>query len=393
MKTKLKKNILAVWLEGRVDTNNYQQVDNELQEVLAGSEVSSLIINAEDLNYISSAGIRILVKLRKQFGDYKIINVSDDVYDIFQVTGMTEVLDIRKKLRSISIDGCEKIAEGMNGEVYRIDEDKIVKVYKSWISMDSIEKERTYARTAFVNGIPSVIAYDTVKCGDNLGVVFELINSDTLANVIKNDPENLDNYVDQYVELARNLHSTHVPVGSFPDIHDLLYSRLPKLERWCTPSELSVLESIIEFIPYGDTITHNYLTPSNIMFQDGELVIIDMHEVTMGPPICDLVSIYKDMIAAPKQIPQVAEENIGMPADLITKVGNMFLSRYTGITEELTFQNYLSQLNLIYTVDACFTVANGSEEAEELAPAIINQLLRGVVIPNEQAIKQIYNGF
>ena len=92
-----------------------------------------------------------------------------------------ELLDVKKRLREISVEGCEKLGQGGNGAVYRLDEDKIVKVYKPWMGLDAIDRERSFARTAFVNGIPSVIAYDVVKVGDCLGVVFEMLKSDTLG--------------------------------------------------------------------------------------------------------------------------------------------------------------------------------------------------------------------
>ncbi|MBR3538340.1 MAG: hypothetical protein IKN79_04635, partial [Eubacterium sp.] len=136
-----------------------------------------------------SAGLRGLMKLRKQTGKVMSIrNVSSDVYEIFQTTGFTDLFDVQKRLRVISVEGCEKIGEGGNGKVFRLDEDKIVKVYKPWMQMDAIERERSFARTAFINGIPSVIAYDTVKVpqpeGECLGIVFEMLDSDTLGHAM-----------------------------------------------------------------------------------------------------------------------------------------------------------------------------------------------------------------
>lgn len=81
--------------------------------------------------------------------------------------------------------------------MYRLNDDTIVKVYKAEIDvadLDDINREREYARTAFVNGIPSVIAYDMVKIGDKYGVVFEMLNSDTLGHAMRGNPEQLKEY-------------------------------------------------------------------------------------------------------------------------------------------------------------------------------------------------------
>lgn len=282
------------------------------------------------------------------------------------------------------------IGQGGNGTVYRLDEDTIVKVYKPWMELDAIQLERDFARTAFINGVPSVIAYDVVRLDDCLGVVFEMIHSDTLGHAMRDNPEKLEEYVDKYVELAKTLHSTHVPTGSFTDLHDVLHERADKLGQWCSTEEIALLHSIVDCIPRSDTLTHNDLHPGNIMVQDGELLLIDMPDVTLAPPICDLVSIFRDMISAPKSSTAVIERSMGMPADLIMKVGNMFFMKYTGITDPEELEAYYKRIGLLYAFNVVFMPATGNDQAMLRAESIMNNLLRGVVIPNEQAIKTLY---
>jgi uncharacterized protein (TIGR02172 family) len=253
-----------------------------------------------------------------------------------------------------------------------------------------IDRERSFAKTAFVNGIPSVIPYDTVKVGDCLGVVFELLRSDTLGHAMRDNPDKLEAYVDQYVELAKTLHSTHVPAGSFSRIQDVMHTKADNLNKWCSEEEIALLHSIIDSIPDSDTVTHNDLHPGNIMIQDGELVLIDMPEVTIAPPICDLVSIFRDMISAPKSNPEFIEQSVGMKADLIIKAGYLFFQKYTGITEPAELEEYFKKLGLLYAFNVVLIVGAGSERSRKLAPQIMDNLLRGVVIPNEQAIRYLY---
>ena len=331
------------------------------------------------------------MKLRKTVGSaIAVENVSPEVYEIFEVTGFTELLDVRKRLREISVEGCEKLGQGGNGAVYRLDEDKIVKVYKPWMELSAIDRERSFAKTAFVNGIPSVIAYDVVKVGDCLGVVFELLKSDTLGHAMRDNPEKLEQYVDQYVELAKTLHSTHVPAGSFTRSQEVMHERADKLGKWCSAEEIALLHSIIDDVPEADTVTHNDLHPGNIMIQDGELVLIDMPEVTMGPPICDLTSIFRDMISAPQTQSNVIEGSVGMPADLILKAGNLFFMKYTGITDPAALGEYFKKLGLLYAFNVVLVPGSGSERAMQMGDMIMNNLLRPTVIPNEQAIRALF---
>lgn len=390
MKTKIDNGTLTLFLEGHIDSSNAAQLEAEAMNELNKFPEADLIVDCDKLEYISSAGLRVILKIKKLKGDkLTVVNVSPEVYDIFSVTGFTEMLSIKKKLREISVEGKEKIGQGGNGAVYRLDEDTIVKVYKPWMGFADIDRERSFAKTAFVNGIPSVIAYDTVKVGDCLGVVFEMLKSDTLGHAMRDNPEKLEEYVDQYVALAKTLHSTHVPKGSFATIQSVFHLRADNLTEWCTPEEISLLHSMIDDIPEADTITHNDLHPGNIMIQNGELVLIDMPEVTMGPAICDLISIYRDMVSAPKSQGTIIEGSVGMPNALISKVGDMFFMKYTGITDPAELETYYKKLGLLYALNVVLIVGSGSERSRQMANVIMENLLRAVVIPNEQTIRYL----
>ena len=391
MKTTLENNCLTIRLEGRIDSANAASIEQEIMVAVEDAQGAETVLDAEGLEYISSAGLRVLMKLRKQVGKpLSVMNVSPEVYEIFETTGFTELLDVRKKLREISVEGCEKLGQGGNGAVYRLDEDKIVKVYKPWMELDAIDRERSFAKTAFVNGIPSVIAYDTVKVGDCLGVVFELLKSDTLGHAMRDNPDKLEEYVDQYVALAKTLHTTHVPAGSFTRIQDVMHERADKLGQWCSQDEITLLHSLIDSIPEADTVTHNDLHPGNIMIQDGELVLIDMPEVTMGPPICDLVSIYRDMVAAPKSKSGVIEGSVGMPGELVLKTGNLFFEKYTGITNPTELEEYYQKLGLLYAFNVSLVPGSGSARAMQMGDLIMSNFLRPIVIPNEKAIRALF---
>ena len=382
----------VIALNGRIDTNNAAAVEQELLSLLAEHPGQTPVLDAANLAYISSAGLRVLMKLRKQTRTpITVENVNREVYDIFETTGFTEILDVKKALRVISVEGCELMGQGGNGSVYRLDEDKIVKVYKPWMKLEDIEREQSFARAAFVNGVPSVIAYDVVKVGDCLGVVFELLRSDTLGHAIAAHPEKLEEYVDKYVALAKTLHTTHVAPGTFTDLREVLHARVPKLAKWCSQEEMELLDSLIDCIPDSDTLTHNDLHPGNIMIQDGELVLIDMPEVTVAPPVCDLVGIFRDMISAPSgDAAPLIEASVGMKADLIMKTGYLFFRKYTGITDPKALEEYFKKLGLLYALNVVLVVGTDSERSTALAPIIMDKLLRGVVVPNEQAIRYLY---
>ena len=94
--------VTQISVMGRIDSNTY----NELQKVINEVDYSkdSLVIDFKDVEYISSAGLRVLLSGRKKMesGQFKIINVSDEVYDIFVTTGFDSILEIEKGQEGIA---------------------------------------------------------------------------------------------------------------------------------------------------------------------------------------------------------------------------------------------------------------------------------------------------
>ncbi len=82
-------------LEGRLDTSSAPEFEAELKQSLDG--VNSLILNFEKLEYISSAGLRVLLvalKLMHNKGRMKIVHVNELVMEVFEVTGFSDMLTI-----------------------------------------------------------------------------------------------------------------------------------------------------------------------------------------------------------------------------------------------------------------------------------------------------------
>ncbi|MBR1641117.1 MAG: STAS domain-containing protein [Butyrivibrio sp.] len=88
-------NELTIALEGRLDTTTAPQLDDELKSALEG--VTKLDFNFEKLEYISSAGLRVLLSAQKVMnkqGSMVIKNVNEEIQEIFEVTGFVDILTI-----------------------------------------------------------------------------------------------------------------------------------------------------------------------------------------------------------------------------------------------------------------------------------------------------------
>ncbi|MBR1796999.1 MAG: STAS domain-containing protein [Clostridiales bacterium] len=93
---KLNGNELTLAIEGRLDTTTAPDLEKVVDESVT-SDITSLIIDFAKLEYISSAGLRVLLKSQKimnKQGEMKVTNVSDVIGEIFEVTGFSDILTI-----------------------------------------------------------------------------------------------------------------------------------------------------------------------------------------------------------------------------------------------------------------------------------------------------------
>ena len=205
----------TITLCGRLDTSVSTEIKSEIDKNLAtAGNINSLTMDAEGLEYISSSGLRILLVLAKSYKNFKVVNVNPDVYDVLNMTGFSKIINVERALRQLSIDGCEQIGVGGVGTVYRLDGDTIIKVFREGTTIDEVRKEITMSKEAFVMGTPTAISFDIVKVGSQYGLVYELLNAETLSSCIKRAPERIDEYARQYANLFRQLHSIEVPADS-----------------------------------------------------------------------------------------------------------------------------------------------------------------------------------
>ena len=144
MKTTVENNRLTLFPEGRIDSTNAAALESDIMAAVGENPGADIVIDAGNLEYISSAGLRVLMKLRRQAKKaLPVVNVSPEVYDILEITGFTELLDVRRRLREVSVEGCKRIGRGAKGDVYRYDDELIIKVYN--------QSDPTLARHIHIN--------------------------------------------------------------------------------------------------------------------------------------------------------------------------------------------------------------------------------------------------
>ena len=293
---RLDKNILYISIEGRIDASNASEAEEKIFTIKKENPEKHVVLDADKLEYVSSAGLRVILRLRKEAPKLAIINVNSSVYEVFDMTGFTEMVTIEKAYPRMSVEGCEFIAKGANGAVYRYDDETILKTYYAKDSLPEIKQERENARRAFVLGIDTAIPYGIVRVGEGYGTVTELLKAESVSQLIRKNEEDFSVAANYYISLLKSIHEITVEDKTLPDMKETALSWAKFVANYIPEDQGLKLCSLIEELPKSNTLLHGDYHTNNIMIQNNEPLLIDMDTLCVGHPVFELGSMFNALV-------------------------------------------------------------------------------------------------
>ena len=345
---------LTLALCGRLDATSAPTLEAALQ--LEG--IRELVMDLQACDFISSAGLRGILRALKDTAKVNaslmLVGAQPNVMSVLEVTGLTRLVTVKPKAREISIEGLEFISAGMCGQCFRMDSETIVKLYNEGVEPRIAEQEKEFAKAAFVMGIPTAISYDVVSCGNRTGVVYEMLDAQLFSQLIRDDPQAVDAHAKTLADVARMIHSTPGDPALFPDIKHRLRGAIRQMDFLSAP-QIDILLGKLESIPDADTCVHFDLHTSNIMMREGEPVLIDMGDMSIGSYLFDV-----GLLCCIYGLPELGSSEVvtKVPNDTGAKLWQGFIKYYFADKppEEFEFfqrnMHFLASLRLIYTITA-----------------------------------------
>ena len=372
---------VVIALSGKISADNAADVEGQVNEIIATTGAKDVVLDAGELEYISSAGLRMLVKLLKSLDSLIVVDVSPSVYEVFDMTGFNKMMEVRRALRTIDVEGCECIGRGGNGAVYRLDAETIVKVYHNDTnSLDKIQASRVSAQKLLAYGIPVAIAFDVVKVtgGEGLGygLVYELLDCKTVGELIHEDPSSAEHWAHEAAELLKLLHSTEAPEGTFPDARNSCHQWVDVASEVLSEDVQARLHRLYDNLPAKNTLVHGDFHTGNMMVQDGEIVLIDTDDVAQGDPIIDMagMALTFEYITTEDR----AMYTMRMTIDEMNRYYNAFLKEYYGTDDEALLQRYAYQRKLHSLVKLLYGVVKTDGVPEPVKAQVILRMRGGL---------------
>lgn len=96
MRYNVENDTLTLFLEGEVNSFTAEDTEREIDNIIADNRFKRVVFDLENLTYISSAGLRIIVRIKQAYDDTSLVKVPDSAYEIFEMVGFQNLMKIEK---------------------------------------------------------------------------------------------------------------------------------------------------------------------------------------------------------------------------------------------------------------------------------------------------------
>ena len=268
-----------------------------------------------------------------------------------------------RKYREVSIEGCKLLGWGAKGEVYRYDDELVIKVYNQNNTYSDIEQEIAQSRKAFIMGIPTAISFGIVSVGDRYGSMFELLASETISECIARNPGQIETYAKIMADLAHTIHSITVEEeGEFPPARDRFQYYI---EGGIEKEDEALSEKcriLLDTLSGVRTMVHGDFHTGNVFLQNGEPLLIDMDRLSIGHPMLEISDLYYFYVVLGEDDPKVVEEFMGFSYETAKQFFDAFLRFYMDTEDEGALQEMKDKAEVI----CCIRMINKRHKNHQL---------------------------
>ena len=371
MNSYVENNNIVIELPNRIDADNSTKIGEEINNRLSDDPDITPEFDGSGLGYISSSGLRILLEISRRYKDKILIrDVSPEVYEIFDVTGFAGLFKVRKKLKTVSIEGCAEIGKGAFGTVYRLDREKIVKVYHEGISVDECEHELEITKKAFMMGIPTAIPFDMAIADGKYAALYELLDAGSMSKMLRDDPSAYDFCIDKYTELLKTIHSIHTSDEIFPSHTAEFRNKCHEISDRIPKKISGLFRDFYDGLADSDNLIHGDYHAENILLRENEALVIDLDTLGTGDPLFDISIAYMTTKAAPEGA------NVkfpGVPTETVHRFFDDFITSYYEGKTGREIENIIRKAGLISCVEGIYKMKDLTDN--EQIGAIYNRLL------------------
>lgn len=318
------ENEIHIVVKGFINDDNYETFNKCVLSMHKINSNLKIVINFDDVEMITYKVVDVLKSFKNSNIDFKLINTSKEVNTILYLLDMIDICE-DKKMYSISTEGCKVLGKGFHSEVYRLDDERIAKVYYEAPSIDMAIRERMIAKQAFIKGVPTEISFQLCEAENRPGLLYELIDAKTLLSTLSDNPDDIDKYIKEYVELVKSMHKYDgAGISGIYNKKEAFAFESSVVLKYLPEDCKSKLENIKNIIPDSNMLVHGDPHPANIMLTKRGMIFIDLSDMGIGDEKFDLMYLYRTLIL----FNQLPDSTYALDLKNSEKLWNSFIEEY-----------------------------------------------------------------
>ena len=280
-----------------------------------------------------------------------------------------------KKYKEVSIDGCKQIGHGAKGDVYRYDDELIIKVFNHNNTYSDVEREIAQSRRAFILGIPTAISFGIVDVGNRYGAMYELLDSETFSAHIAKSPSRVDVYANMMADLARTIHGISVTEeDGFPPVTERLHRYIKRGIALEDSALADACMKLVDELSARNTLLHGDFHTGNVFLQKGAPILIDLDRLSTGHPIVEISDLYYYYVVLGEDDPAVVSDFMGFSYETACRFFERFLRSYLETEDENKLRDVRDKASLLCYVRLIHKHHKKGEPSEQ-GKAIISRCL------------------
>lgn len=93
----IQNGVLSIYLEGELNSTTAPQLEDDLFSLIKEKPPCAIVLDLDQVSYVSSAGLRVVLRLKKVCPSLRITRTSGEIYKVFEMTGFTNLIEIERK--------------------------------------------------------------------------------------------------------------------------------------------------------------------------------------------------------------------------------------------------------------------------------------------------------
>ena len=334
---------IYIILSGIIDTSFADTLNEVIEKAHLEFSNAKIILDFTKVSIITNSCVEYLLKYINEGVKLQLVGVNKEVSVVLKLTGIDSKLEMENEVKSIDVSNCKLLGKGFHSEVYKLDDETIAKIYYDLPSIDTLISERIMAKQAFVKGVPTEISFGLCESNGKAGLMYELVDADTLLSVFVKDPNNIEKYIPEYVSLVKRIHEfDSIGMLEIPDMKQILINNVNNLKKYIN-DDAEKLMKVVNSIPNSNHLLHGDPHPANVMLTNNGMIFIDLSDMRTGNEILDLVYLNRTLV----QFQKIPTNNYALSRQDSKRLWDLFAEEYFKELSDIEKEQIKAKIDLL----------------------------------------------